>query len=125
MTDLVRDAGAFFTFYVLIFSGFLALSAFFRFLGCLCSSYDVAGRLAAALVTVMVLFSGYMVPVFNMKRYSLLLKFRFYPLLLTVFRSRFRFMFWIYYINPLNYGFSASHDSPRPRILVCRSHFKC
>lgn len=86
MAGLARNAGAYFTYYALIYSGFLALSSFFRLLGCLCSSYDLAARLAATLVTAMVLYSGYIIPVYAMKRW----------------------LFWIYYMNPLNWGFSVS-----------------
>lgn len=79
MSGLVYTGGAFMTFYITIYAGFLALAAFFRLLGCGCSSFDVASRLAAFLVSGMVLFSGYLIPVFNMKRW----------------------LFWIYYLNPL------------------------
>jgi ATP-binding cassette subfamily G (WHITE) protein 2 (SNQ2) len=36
MCHLVRDAGAFFTFYLMIVSGYLAMTLFFRTVGCLC-----------------------------------------------------------------------------------------
>ena len=37
MCHLVRDAGAFFTFYLVIVSGYLAMTLFFRTVGCLVS----------------------------------------------------------------------------------------
>jgi ATP-binding cassette, subfamily G (WHITE), member 2, SNQ2 len=83
MSGLVRNAGAFFEFYALIYMGFLALASFFRLIGCLCSNFDVAARIAATIVSIMVLYSGYVIPVYNMKRW----------------------LFWLWYINPLNYGF--------------------
>lgn len=57
MAGLVSNAGAFFTFYLLTLSGYFALAAFFRLLGTICSSYDVAARLASVLITGMVLYS--------------------------------------------------------------------
>lgn len=98
MSGLVRNAGAFFTFYALVYAGFLALASFFRLLGCLCKSYDLAARLAAFIVTIMVLYSGYVIPVFSMKRW----------------------LFWLYYLNPLNYGFAALMENEFGRIdLEC------
>ncbi|KAH8927386.1 hypothetical protein BT69DRAFT_1347368 [Atractiella rhizophila] len=85
MTGLKATAGAFFTFLALVFMGFLALASFFRLLGACCISYDVAARFAAALVSAMVLYSGYLIPVFSMKRW----------------------LFWLYYANPVNWGFQG------------------
>jgi ATP-binding cassette subfamily G (WHITE) protein 2 (SNQ2) len=36
MTNLARDAGAFFTFFLMIVTGYLAMTLFFRTVGCLC-----------------------------------------------------------------------------------------
>lgn len=49
-------------------------------------TYDVAARLASVLISLMVIYAGYMIPVNTMKRW----------------------LFWIYYINPLSYG--ESHN---------------
>jgi len=38
---LVREAGAFFIFYMVILTGYLAMTLFFRTIACLCSSFDV------------------------------------------------------------------------------------
>ncbi|KAF8305589.1 hypothetical protein DL93DRAFT_2172546 [Clavulina sp. PMI_390] len=85
MCNFVRTAGHFFAFYATIIVTFWAMSAFFRLLGTVTADYNVAARLAAFLISLMVIYSGYLVPVFSMKRW----------------------LFWIYYINPVNYGFSA------------------
>lgn len=69
MSGLSRSAGAFFTFYLYVVFGYLSLATFFRFLGNLCSSYDVAARLAAVIVSIFVLYCGYLIPVFSMKRW--------------------------------------------------------
>ena len=38
---LVREAGAFFTFYLTIVTGYLGMTLFFRTIGCLCADFDV------------------------------------------------------------------------------------
>jgi hypothetical protein len=38
---------------LIVISGFLALSGFFRLLGTMCKSYDQAARLAAVIITIM------------------------------------------------------------------------
>ncbi|KNE98935.1 hypothetical protein PSTG_07780 [Puccinia striiformis f. sp. tritici PST-78] len=68
-----------------IYFTFLALSAFFRFLGSISFSFDTAARMASVLVMSMVLYSGYMIPEPAMKRW----------------------LVWLYHINPVNYAFSA------------------
>lgn len=69
MSGLSLSAGAFFTFYLYVLFGYLSLATFFRFLGSLCSSYDVAARLASVIVSAFVLYSGYLIPVYSMKRW--------------------------------------------------------
>jgi ATP-binding cassette subfamily G (WHITE) protein 2 (SNQ2) len=54
----------------------------------------VASRLASILVSAFVLYSGYIVPYFNMKKW----------------------IRWIYWINPLNYGFAALMDNEFKRV---------
>ncbi|KAI9613839.1 hypothetical protein H4Q26_009689 [Puccinia striiformis f. sp. tritici PST-130] len=85
MAGLTRDGGAFFTYFIIVYFTFLALSSFFRFLGSISFSFDTAARMASALVMSMVLYSGYMIPEPAMKRW----------------------LVWLYYINPVNYAFSA------------------
>jgi ABC-type multidrug transport system permease subunit len=45
-----------------------------------------------------ILYSGYLIPVFSMQRW----------------------LFWIYYINPLNYGFQSLLENEMGRIDVSR-----
>ncbi|KAH9470565.1 hypothetical protein Pst134EA_007812 [Puccinia striiformis f. sp. tritici] len=85
MAGLTRDGGAFFTYFIIVYFTFLALSAFFRFLGSISFSFDTAARMASVLVMSMVLYSGYMIPEPAMKRW----------------------LVWLYHINPVNYAFSA------------------
>ncbi|KAF2791825.1 hypothetical protein K505DRAFT_351045 [Melanomma pulvis-pyrius CBS 109.77] len=85
MTGLVRDAGAFFTFVLMIITGYLAMTLFFRTVGCLCPDFDVAIRLAATIITLFVLTSGYLIQ----------------------YQSEQVWLRWIFYINALGLGFSA------------------
>lgn len=85
MCGLVRDAGAFFTFYLIIVTGYLAMTLFFRTVGCLCPDFDYAMKFAAVIITLFILTSGYMIP---------------YP-------AQGKWMSWIFYINGLGLGFAA------------------
>lgn len=85
MTNLVRDAGAFFIFFLMIVTGYLAMTLFFRTVGCLCPDFDVAIRLAATIITLFVLTSGYLIQ----------------------WQSEQVWLRWIFYINALGLGFSA------------------
>ncbi|EAT81447.2 hypothetical protein SNOG_10948 [Parastagonospora nodorum SN15] len=85
MTNLFRDAGAFFIFYLMIVTGYLAMTLFFRTVGCLCPDFDVAIRLAATIITLFVLTSGYIIQ----------------------WQSEQVWLRWIFYINALGLGFSA------------------
>lgn len=85
MTHLVRDAGAFFTFYLMIVTGYLAMTLFFRTVGCLCPDFDVAIRLAATIITLFVLTSGYLIQ----------------------WQSEQVWLRWIFYVNALGLGFAA------------------
>ncbi len=69
MVGLASNGGAFFTFYLFVLSSYMVMSAFFRVLGTATQSYDVAARLASVLISFMVVYAGYMIPVFTMKRW--------------------------------------------------------
>ncbi|GAA5979902.1 hypothetical protein JCM11641_007581 [Rhodosporidiobolus odoratus] len=98
MGGLYPSAGAFFSFYLIVASGFLSLAGFFRLLGTLCQNYDQASRLASFIVTIMILYSGYLIPIFSQKRW----------------------LFWLTYLNPLNYSFSAAMENEFKRLdLQC------
>ncbi|OCK83099.1 hypothetical protein K432DRAFT_423622 [Lepidopterella palustris CBS 459.81] len=85
MCGLVRDAGAFFTFVLVIITGYLAMTLFFRTVGCLCPDFDVAMRLAATIITLFVLTSGYLIQ----------------------WQSEQVWLRWIFYLNALGLGFSS------------------
>ncbi|KAI5450104.1 ATP-binding cassette transporter snq2 [Naganishia albida] len=102
MSGLASTAGAFFTFYLFVFSSYLVMSAFFRVLGTGTQTYDVAARLASVLISLMVIYAGYMIPVNTMKRW----------------------LFWIYYLNPLSYGFESLMINEFKRLnLACDAAF--
>ncbi|BGO92884.1 hypothetical protein NBRC10512_008005 [Rhodotorula toruloides] len=94
MSGLYRSAGAFFSFYVTVLGGFFALAGFFRLLGTLCQNYDQASRLASVIITFMITYSGYLIPTFAQQRW----------------------LFWISYINPLQFAFSAAMANEFKRI---------
>ena len=85
MAGLRSTAGAFFTFFISIYVTYLAISALFRVFGTVCKDYNVAARLAAVIISALVVFAGYVIPRDAM----------------------YRWLFWISYINPLYFGFSA------------------
>lgn len=45
------------------------MAGFFRTLGVATTDYNVAARLASVLISLMVTYTGYMIPVFAMKRW--------------------------------------------------------
>ena len=55
MTGLVREPGAFFTFVLIIITGYLSMTLFFRTIGCLCPNFDVAIKFAATIITLYVI----------------------------------------------------------------------
>lgn len=98
MCGLVRDAGAFFTFYLIIVSGYLAMTLFFRTVGCLCPDFDYAIKFAATIITLFVITSGYIIQ----------------------YQSEKVWIRWIYWINALGLGFSALMENEFSRItLTC------
>ncbi|GAA6062867.1 hypothetical protein JCM10212_000789 [Sporobolomyces blumeae] len=102
MSGFVSTAGGFFSFYIIVFSTYLSLAGFFRLLGTLCPNYDSASRLASIIITLMITYSGYLIPRADQQR----------------------FLFWISYINPLQYGFAAAMASEFRRLnLFCDSDY--
>ena len=85
MCGLYLSAGAFFTFCLFIILGYAVCALFFRSVGCVCPDFDIAIKFAALNITLMVLTSGYLLPVSAMPWW----------------------VRWFYYINPLSYDFSS------------------
>ncbi|KAF8511207.1 ABC-2 type transporter-domain-containing protein [Gautieria morchelliformis] len=102
MTNLSRSAGGFFTFHLFQMTTFLAMQAFFRFFGVLCTNFDTAFRLATFFIPNFISYAGYFQPPSKMKRW----------------------LFWIYYVNPLSYGFGGLMDNEFMRTnLSCDGNF--
>nr|ODN90094.1 ATP-binding cassette transporter [Cryptococcus depauperatus CBS 7841] len=102
MGGLYSSGGAFFMFFLFVFLTFMVMSSFFRTLGVATSDYNVAARLASVLISFMVTYTGYMIPVQEMKRW----------------------LFWIFYLNPLSYGYEAIFANEFSRInLTCDSSY--
>ncbi|KAL0951841.1 hypothetical protein HGRIS_008502 [Hohenbuehelia grisea] len=98
MSGLHRSGGAFWTFHLFNFLAFLVMQGFFRTIGLLCSDFNSAFRMSALFIPNMVEYSGYIIPVDSMKRW----------------------LFWIYYINPIQYAWSACIENEFMRIrLLC------
>ena len=98
MTGLHRSAGAFWTFHLLSYLTFLTMQGFFRTFGLCFQSFDSAFRMAVVFIPNIIQYSGYFIPKFLMKRW----------------------LFWIYYINPLSYSWAAVMESEFSKIsLVC------
>jgi ATP-binding cassette subfamily G (WHITE) protein 2 (SNQ2) len=95
MCGLVRDAGAFFTFYIVIVCGYLAMTLFFRTVGCLCPDFDYAIKFAATIITFFVITSGYIIQ----------------------YQSEKVWIRWIYWINALGLGFSALMENEFSRYV--------
>ncbi|KAL5335822.1 ABC-2 type transporter-domain-containing protein [Aspergillus crustosus] len=85
MCGLVRDAGAFFTFVLLIFTGYINMTVIFRTIGCLSPAFDYALNFVSVLITLFILTSGYLVQ---------------WPSAQVWLR-------WFYYINPFGLGFAS------------------
>ncbi|KAJ2077206.1 ATP-binding cassette transporter snq2, partial [Coemansia sp. RSA 988] len=84
-SGLERTAGQFFAFLLFLFSGCLCLTAFFRLIGNISPNVDIAHTLSGTSLLFMILNVGYLQPPNSMHPW---------------FK-------WIYWINPLAYGFKA------------------
>ncbi|KAI0323043.1 ABC-2 type transporter-domain-containing protein [Amylostereum chailletii] len=96
MAGLVYNGGAFWTFHLINYCAFLGMQGFFRTFGQLCQNFDQAFRLGSFFVPNIVFYVGYMVPVQEMKRW----------------------LFWIFYIDPMAYAYSALMENEFGRINI-------
>ncbi|KAH6617086.1 ABC-2 type transporter-domain-containing protein [Chaetomium tenue] len=85
MTNLARDAGAFFTFYLLLLSANMSMTLFFRILGCISPDFDYAAKFATVGITLMITTAGYLIQ----------------------YQSEKVWLRWLYYINVVGLSFSA------------------
>lgn len=96
MCGLVLDAGAFFTFVLIIIVGYLSMTLFFRTVGCLSPDFDYAIKFAATIITLYVLTAGY----------------------LMQWQDSQVWLRWIFYINNLGLGFAALMVNEFKRLTV-------
>lgn len=98
MTSLHRTPGAFFTFYLMILSGNIAMTLFFRTLGCASPDFDYAIKFAVIIITFFVTTSGYLIQ----------------------YQSEKVWLRWIYWVNALGLAFSAMMENEFGSIeMVC------
>ncbi|KAK3332194.1 ABC-2 type transporter-domain-containing protein [Cercophora scortea] len=98
MTNLYRSAGAFFTFYLMILSGNIAMTLLFRIIGCLSPDFDYAVKFAVTVITFFVTTSGYLIQ----------------------YQSEKVWLRWIYWINVLGLAFSSMMENEFSRIdMTC------
>ncbi|KAK9767895.1 ATP-binding cassette transporter snq2 [Basidiobolus ranarum] len=85
MAGLQADAGKFFMFmFILLVSGF-SLTAYFRMFAAFSPNFDVASRTSGLVLMAFILYAGYLIPQTKMHGWFV----------------------WVYWINPLAYGFKA------------------
>ncbi|SPO25756.1 probable ATP-binding multidrug cassette transport protein [Ustilago trichophora] len=85
MAGLQRSAGAFFTAWFIVLISYYAFRALFSFFGAITTNFYSAARLAAIVMSMLVLWAGYVIPQAAMRRW----------------------LFWISYVNPVFYAFEA------------------
>ncbi|TVY42933.1 Brefeldin A resistance protein [Lachnellula subtilissima] len=85
MVGLRQDAGAFFTFWIFLFATSMCMTALFRSIGAAFSTFDGASKVSGFLVSALVMYTGYMIQKPAMHPWFV----------------------WIYWIDPLAYGFSG------------------
>lgn len=85
MAGLTMDAGAFFTFWVLVFSITFCMTALFRAVGAAFSTFDGASKVSGFLISATIIYTGYLIPKPDMHPWFV----------------------WVYWINPMAYAFDA------------------
>ncbi|KAJ6099018.1 hypothetical protein N7467_000553 [Penicillium canescens] len=85
MVGLSMSAGAFFTYFAIVFTTTMAMTALFRAVGAVFTTFDGASKVSGLLIMSTVLYSGYMIQ-----------KPKMHP-----------WLGWIFWIDPLSYGFEA------------------
>lgn len=85
MTALKATAAAFFTTWFVVYITTLAMTELFRMIGAASKNFDAASKVSGFSVTALILYIGYQIPKPDMHPWFV----------------------WIYWINPLAYGFEA------------------
>ncbi|KAJ5168761.1 CDR ABC transporter [Penicillium canariense] len=85
MSNLARTASQFFINLLFIFILTMTMYSFFRALGALCASLDIATRLTGVAIQALVVYTGYLIPPWKMHPW----------------------LKWLIWINPVQYAFEA------------------
>ncbi|KAJ5591454.1 ABC multidrug transporter atrF [Penicillium hispanicum] len=85
MVALTMSAGAFFTYWVLVFTTTMTMTALFRAIGALFTTFDGASKVSGFLIAALIMYTGYMIEKPEMHPW----------------------LGWIFWIDPLAYGFEA------------------
>ncbi|KAJ4342309.1 hypothetical protein N0V95_006984 [Ascochyta clinopodiicola] len=85
MVGLETSASAFFTFWILVISSAMAMTAFYRMVGAAFPTFDAATKISGLSTSAFFLYMGYMIAKPSMKDWFV----------------------WIYWINPMSYGFES------------------
>ncbi|KAH8704060.1 ABC transporter [Talaromyces proteolyticus] len=85
MVGLTSTAGSFFTFWFVILSATMCMTALFRAVGAGFKTFDDASKMSGVLVMSLLMYSGYMIPKHQMHPWFV----------------------WIFWIDPLAYAFDA------------------
>ncbi|ESZ90193.1 ABC transporter [Sclerotinia borealis F-4128] len=85
MVGLRQDAGAFFSYWVIVFAATMCMTALFRACGAGFSTFDAAAKVSGFMISALIMYTGYMIKKPDMHPWFV----------------------WIYWIDPLAYGFSA------------------
>ncbi|KAL8735764.1 MAG: hypothetical protein Q9166_000627 [cf. Caloplaca sp. 2 TL-2023] len=102
ISGLALDPGAFFTFYLANLTAYVAMTLFFRTVGCISPNFDYAMKIASVVLTFFVLTSGYLVP----------------AQLAQVFLK------WIFWINAMGLSFSVMMTNEFKRVdLRCTGSY--
>lgn len=96
MANLNRSAGGFWTFHLIVYLTYLVMQAFFRAFGLIFHDFDTAFRISVIFFLHIMQYAGLWVPLASMKRW----------------------LFWIYHVNPLAYGWGALMDNEFMRIVL-------
>ena len=100
MAGLTMDAGAFFTFWVLVFSITFCMTALFRAVGAAFSTSDGVSKVSGFLISATIIYTGYLIPKPDMHPWFV----------------------WVYWINPMAYAFRlrSPSDEFKRKIFLCR-----
>lgn len=85
MMDLKLTLSAFFTFFIVLFFVNMCMNGFFRFFGSAFSSFFAATQTSGGVLVAILCYTGYTIP----------------------YKKMHRWLSWIYWFNPLTYGYKA------------------